>query len=837
MANNYTVNTITATGQGSSSLDSGDFPSTGAGGGYPFLTITPDAGYVISAENFTIGGSTPSSTTASPYTATFTNGSGGCSLPAPHITSIRFSNSTTAGTVGNVVFCELTGLGGTFGATTPTALTIDIDGSAECAPVSYSFYDGNFADDYQQSYQPNQGPSSWTEIYPGITTTSPLALSTNTNNTTIGAVTTMGTNPPYEVNQVSAECCSSTNNVTYTRHFYADPGYYFVGFPTWNVYFSNNPSSYSVSFTGITQPTAPGVPNWNNTNFWTHIKAEVSYNCQSTPLSISAGEMLIWRRGPIHAIPPPPPPPEVNKCQTYPVQQVFAQNSFCAVEFQATPGTQFEIVAEHLDSGDTFDWTTNTYTTTPTSYDTGIIPNTGFIYLTLETPSSVGTGYNFLEITAVLPSGVVCNGCDCKWLAIVPSASQFQISGSANNFSSLGHATLGTTYKNSVANPWSLSWSDTLTAATAPAKLLSPEAQPKTTISGNITCSEVLESQAGTTASTIYVTNNVGVSLGAAVSGSGVTAGRQVTSFIGSTGIVLSGTHAIGAGVDVTFSNKIVSMRQPQHNDWLNNKTYEVKVIANLNSPSVPTATYLVEMLDQDIIDLGAQSASATYQNMVFSRSMPGGVIWKSDIGTKLIAQGNNVAQIELTSLAEAVGSSVPKDIPVGETIVMTTNGGGELKFDNFGTIATTGTIGTSIPFSCDVTTIESHHHANASAGHKDVVYALSPGNFLRPYRYPKIANFGLYSVRGRTTIIEPLTYMNDSVLPSETVVLGDISAAVINVTGTTSGTSTVVGQQIHFVTPQVKGAGPGASVITFTVTDSFGLTGPSCSIIVSLTQ
>tara|TARA_R100000458_G_C8276979_1_gene252413 strand:+ start:1748 stop:4237 length:2490 start_codon:yes stop_codon:yes gene_type:complete len=829
MANNYTVDTITATGQGSSSLDSGDFPSTGAGGGYPFLTITPDAGYVVSAENFTIGGSTPSSTTASPYTAMFTNGSGGCSLPAPHITSVRFSNSTTAGTIGNVVFCELTGVGGTFHATNTTNLVIDIDGSAECAPTSYSFWDGYHPDEFTESFLPNQNPKAWIEVYPGITTTNPLALSTNTNNTTVSALTTLGTN---NVNQISGSCCSGTNNVTYTRHFYADPGQYFIGFPTYNVN-SNTPGAYSVVFTGVTQATAPGVPNWNNSNFWTHIKAEVSYNCQGVPLDISAGESVLWRRSPMQAIPSAAPPPIVEKCLTYPVQQVHPENSFLAVEFQATPGVSFEIVAEHLDTGDTYDWTTSSYTAAPTSYSINSVPNTGTVYVTLQTPNTVqsASGYNFVELKANVPTGVNCNGCVCKWIAVMPSTAQFRIQGTnGNNYASFGHTTLGTTFKQGTTDIYALSWSNIDTDATPSARVLPRENRPTKTISGNITSSETLTTQAGTTGSTLIVTDTSGVSLYAPVSGTGVTPGRIVSNIVSATEITLSGTHAIGAGVAVTFSNLMGLTRQPTHNDFLNNRNYEVEVLANLSSPAFTNATYLIKMPDQDIIDIGAQAANATYQNMVFSQNMPGGVFWNK---TNFTAMGNNVAQVELL----CVGQMKPDNIPVGEIITMTTNGGGELLFDNFSNIAVPSSAGVnSIAFQCDVTVIQSHYHTYSSAAHANVIYALSPANFIAPYRTPRIATYTEPTKYNRTVTLKPFDRFTESSNNLDTVILGGVTSATINLVSVTHGSASVVGREIHYIMPNPKGGPAMVAIIVYTITDAYGQTGPNNQINLSIT-
>jgi len=126
--NNYTVSTLLATAQVSTTFTDDDFVPVNYAWSDPALIVTPDTGYVVSAENFTIGGSTPSATTTSPYTATFTHGVGGCTLPNSHITAVTFKNSSVAGSIGNVVVCELTTITGNFSGTpgATTALQVDI---------------------------------------------------------------------------------------------------------------------------------------------------------------------------------------------------------------------------------------------------------------------------------------------------------------------------------------------------------------------------------------------------------------------------------------------------------------------------------------------------------------------------------------------------------------------------------------------------------------------------------------------------------------------------------------------------------------------------------------
>ena len=84
---NWTVNDYTNQQNNGDNVDDGDIPV------YIDLTITPNMGYVISASQFQIGGSS----TESP-TGTFTGGN----MDA-EIHHVVFTDTTTAGAVGNNV--------------------------------------------------------------------------------------------------------------------------------------------------------------------------------------------------------------------------------------------------------------------------------------------------------------------------------------------------------------------------------------------------------------------------------------------------------------------------------------------------------------------------------------------------------------------------------------------------------------------------------------------------------------------------------------------------------------------------------------------------------------
>lgn len=79
------------------------------------LTITPNAGYVVSASNFS-------------------NNSGSI----PGVIAINISNSGTAGAIGNLVYVDVDLDNSYIMPSTNTDITIDIDGSATAAPISIS---------------------------------------------------------------------------------------------------------------------------------------------------------------------------------------------------------------------------------------------------------------------------------------------------------------------------------------------------------------------------------------------------------------------------------------------------------------------------------------------------------------------------------------------------------------------------------------------------------------------------------------------------------------------------------------------------------------------------
>lgn len=100
MANNYTVSTFTAIETIGDQVANANMISSGT------LTITPNAGYVIQASDFSIGSSLPS-----------------------EVSSVSFSNSGTANTPGNTVIATVN-FQSSFTVTGDITLNIDIDGAA-----------------------------------------------------------------------------------------------------------------------------------------------------------------------------------------------------------------------------------------------------------------------------------------------------------------------------------------------------------------------------------------------------------------------------------------------------------------------------------------------------------------------------------------------------------------------------------------------------------------------------------------------------------------------------------------------------------------------------------
>ena len=112
---NYTISTVTTTESPGDSVNAGTLPSSAT------LIITPNSGFVASASDFNISGGTAGSGT------TFSHGDTNVVLP-PEVASVTFSNTGTAGQVGNTVQALVT-FNHFIMPSADVELSIDINGS------------------------------------------------------------------------------------------------------------------------------------------------------------------------------------------------------------------------------------------------------------------------------------------------------------------------------------------------------------------------------------------------------------------------------------------------------------------------------------------------------------------------------------------------------------------------------------------------------------------------------------------------------------------------------------------------------------------------------------
>ena len=799
MANNYTVSTLLATAQVSTTFTDDDFVPSNYAWADPALIVTPDTGYVVSAENFTIGGSTPSATTTNPYTATFTHGVGGCTLPNSHITAVTFKNSSVAGSIGNVVVCELTTITGNFSGTpgATTALQVDIDGSAECAGHGFNFYDEYF--DYHETLQACQADSTrfvWTTISanPACTTC------------TVGPLDLTG-NAPYKRHAVYGTCCPEEQVFVYSRTFTCEPGYYFLSTPHAS-FVSNSPNSYFVveSITA-TDPTH---------GFTTEVKKDVYFTCQSQALPLSAGDKVFWK-GPSTAPIPSGTTYEIQSCGWHWNSQegpVIVGGTSLGLVVGCTPGASFDVEVKNQLTNETYDFGLDAFTAPYTKYVGAIptLPVNGASYWNWNINFPInGTAY-YYEVEITPKSGtIICGTCNtsCPIVTVMPAVAP-RLSGTASN--------TGVPTNNSFA----ISASDTdLNSFNACQKVTDTTG---TTYSGNITNTTIKTPSASTALNRLTVDSTVAISVGATMAATGIAAGTKVSSIISSTIIECNQNHDLEAGEEdfpaVTFTNVMGVIRMPEAGDWTNNYGTNATVLSRVGRPGQYPAKYAVTIPSTEI----AKITPSAYAIVGGS-----GVPFGTYVSAKSVDGDTTVLTLSNTS-----GTNPSVNLNSGDIISITNSSNGLVGFENFTLDGlTTPQVGQgqgSIAFSCLAKVIKSPCAGNH-------VLSLEPKNFLVPYQKPVMSAITESCPNSGTITIKPLDNITDETIADRTFfALGGVENCTLAVTGTSAGLAAVVNnREIVYSATGAKGAASGTATITYTIIDGYNTSSTGQTITVNI--
>jgi len=210
---NYTISTVSTTESPGDSVNAGTLPSSAS------LIITPNSGYVVSASNFSISGGTAGSGMI------FSHGDTNVVLP-PEVANVTFSNTGSAGSIGNTVKAEVN-FNHFLMPSADVTLSVDINGSAQLKTIDdigVILRDNIDGVDHQpcadSSWPKGGNPISSTNLVPDATQ---CAINTayfvdTTQGTSISASTSTITNWNHPININYPSQYSLTNTATSTKH-------------------------------------------------------------------------------------------------------------------------------------------------------------------------------------------------------------------------------------------------------------------------------------------------------------------------------------------------------------------------------------------------------------------------------------------------------------------------------------------------------------------------------------------------------------------------------------------------------------------------------------------
>ena len=302
MANNYTTSTPSTLEFQGDSVSAGTIPST-----YDII-ITPNAGYVVQASDFSIGSTLPT-----------------------NVASVAFSNTTTALDPSNQVRATVT-LAQTY--TMPSSsdtIEVDIDGTTHLANARFN---------YKAVYV---GQSNMTETFSVPTVTSPLLSSKSTS--TSGSTVTETCFVDMPIN---------TTNVVAQATFTCDSGYYFA---------AGAVPTYIITSPDLSRWTSATVSTTTNSyNDITSISFEFSYDIANIDVPLSQGETIRFLTK------QPTADPSVVKSINSVSFNKSKNNSIISAKIDSvdliingSDSAHYELKVEN-NIGETYDFNTNTFT-------------------------------------------------------------------------------------------------------------------------------------------------------------------------------------------------------------------------------------------------------------------------------------------------------------------------------------------------------------------------------------------------------------------------------------------------------------------------------------------